>query len=53
MKNEQVVKIVSEYYEKGNAEEAAEKLVSEARNIWRTKFTTIDDITALVLYFNF
>eukprot|EP00826_Nyctotherus_ovalis_P064690 TRINITY_DN9493_c0_g4_i1.p1 TRINITY_DN9493_c0_g4~~TRINITY_DN9493_c0_g4_i1.p1 ORF type:complete len:248 (+),score=62.31 TRINITY_DN9493_c0_g4_i1:1321-2064(+) len=49
MENIEVVTVVGELWERGNASEAAERLVAEARSRWNEE-ETIDDITAVVVF---
>lgn len=50
MENVEVVTVVGELWERGNASEAAERLVAEARSRW-SEDDTVDDITAVVVFF--
>lgn len=52
LSNEQVLKIAKEFYERGEAEEAAKELVKVATKEWRKISTRTDDITALVIFLN-
>jgi len=48
---DEAVNIVSEF-PSSQAGDAAEKLATEARNRWRESSSSVDDITALVIYLN-
>lgn len=50
--NEEAMDIVKEFYGRGEAEEAAKELVRIAAKEWRKTGNSIDDITAVVIFFN-
>ncbi len=50
MKNIEVAKIIYPFYQKKNAEGAAESLVREAFKKWRKEEEVIDDITCIVIF---
>ena len=53
MDNLRAINIVGKYWSKGEAKEAAEELVEEARQKWIDDDDgSIDDITAIVVFFN-
>ena len=50
MKNLTVCEIIKNFYNNGNAKEAAEELVKQSRKIWDDRGLEIDDITAIVIF---
>ena len=52
MENREVAAIVSEYYEKDQAEKAANAVVTRATLLWKQHEDVIDDITCVVVFFN-
>jgi len=50
MSNEAVAKIAQAFYEEGQAEIAANTIVSRATQLWREKEDVIDDITCVVVF---
>ena len=52
MENEQVMRIVSQFYFERKSQEAAEKLVSEAFLTWKRQSFSRDDITCIVVFFH-
>ena len=50
MRNEEVVDVVLPFFEKKNAEGAAEALVREAYRRWKLEEEVIDDITCVILF---
>ena len=50
--NAQVAKIALPFYEKGAAEMAANAIVKEAVKQWKAREEVIDDITAVVVFFD-
>ena len=50
LKNEEVADIVLPFFEKKNAEGAAEALVREAYRRWKSEEDVIDDITCVILF---
>jgi len=51
MENIEVIEMLGEFWKKGNAKEAVEKLVEEARSKWNEE-EVIDDVTAIVVFLN-
>ena len=49
--SQQCVDIIKEYYEKGDAEGGVDAIVKESVKRWRNEEETIDDITAIVVFF--
>lgn len=49
--SQQCVDIIKEYYMKGDAEGGVDAIVKEAVKRWRNEEETIDDITAIVVFF--
>jgi len=52
LSNEEVMKIVGEYYEKSNPEKACEALIKKATAVWNKFGENIDDITVIVVFLN-
>jgi len=52
LSNEEVAQIVLPFFNKKNAEGAAESLVREAFKQWRREEDVIDDITCIVIFFD-
>jgi serine/threonine protein phosphatase PrpC len=52
LSNEHIVNVVSQYWEKGKAEEACDHLVSQAVERWKEEDTVIDDITIVIVFFD-
>lgn len=50
MSNQEAVEIVAPFYEKNNAEGAAESLVRDALRRWRSREDVVDDITCVILF---
>lgn len=50
LSSQDVAEIVYPYYQKDNAEEAADALVKEARERWEKEEEVIDDITCIVIF---
>ena len=50
LSNNEIAKIVSEYYPSDHAEAAANSLVSAASALWKQNEQIIDDITAVVVF---
>ncbi|EGR34564.1 protein phosphatase 2C, putative [Ichthyophthirius multifiliis] len=50
MNNIDVIKCVSQFYEKGNVEQAADKLLNEAVQVWNKQSFARDDITCIVIF---
>lgn len=50
MQNIDVAKVVFPYYQKKNAEGAAESLVREAFKKWKREEDSVDDITCIVIF---
>ncbi|KAL4474755.1 hypothetical protein ABPG74_001451 [Tetrahymena malaccensis] len=51
LSNYDAVKLVQPYYEKGQVDLAAERLVIEASNAWKRESLSRDDITCIVIFF--
>ena len=51
LSDEEVVRIVGQYFEKGLVEQAAEKLVTECSNAWQRDSASRDDITCVIVFF--
>lgn len=49
MSDQEVIKLVAPYVEKGQLELACEKLVSEATLTWKRESFARDDITAIIV----
>lgn len=52
LNNNEVMNLVTPFYAKGQPELACEKLVSESVRWWKKEDEVVDDITAIVLFFN-
>ena len=50
MSNEACAKIALKFYDEGQAEIAANTIVSKATQLWREKEEVIDDITCVVVF---
>jgi len=50
--NEEVIEIVGDFYESGDAEKACDELIKIASKKWRSKDNVVDDITAIVIFLN-
>lgn len=50
MSNQEAVNIVAPFFEKQNAEGAAESLVRDALRRWRSREDVVDDITCVILF---
>ena len=48
--NKNVCQIVKNFYNNGNAKDAAEELVKKSREIWDKEGKEVDDITAIVVF---
>lgn len=52
LSNEDVTKIVMPYFEKNDPKGAVDKLIKESTKFWEREDEVIDDITAIVVFFN-
>lgn len=50
--NEDVLRIVNPFYEKGDIEGACNKLIEEATLQWEEEDVVVDDITVVVIFFD-
>ncbi len=51
LSNEEIMNFVIPFYKTMNASGASEKLVDEALKTWRKENASVDDITAVVIFF--
>ncbi|KAL4506865.1 hypothetical protein ABPG72_001286 [Tetrahymena utriculariae] len=52
LSDQEVIKLVGQFYERGLVEQAAEKLITESTNAWKRESLVRDDITCIVVFFN-